>query len=80
MDLKTAIQKVTDDYDFEDDQTRDPVVAVTRTRAEIDHQEVDFWQQDYALDADLASAYHTLLDTGDTQITEALAGITEVLA
>jgi hypothetical protein len=73
MDLKTAIQKITDDYDFEEDATRDPAVAIQNTRSEIDHKEVDFWERDCGLDADLATAYRVVLDANDADIASALA-------
>ena len=73
MDLKAAIQKITDDYDFEEGATRDPAVAIQNTRSEIDHKEAAFWEQDCGLDTDLATAYRVVLGANDADIASALA-------
>lgn len=73
MNLKTAIQKITDDYDVCEGETADPAVAVQEARdlwptRERSHQEVNDW----GLDTDLTTAYHTVIDASDAEITRAL--------
>lgn len=70
MDLKTAIQKTTDDYDTAEGETADPTMVVRHIRGEINHKEIDFWELE---DAALAEAYHTVVDASDAEIAKALA-------
>jgi hypothetical protein len=73
MDLGTAIQKVTDDYDVPEGETADPVTAVRSARElmasaptpERCHAEIDYWELD---DAELAEAYHMVVDASDDDI------------
>jgi Co/Zn/Cd efflux system component len=79
MDLKAAIQKITDEYVTPVGETADPAKVVEEARTLMPsvngcHDEIDYWQLE---DEDLATAYHTVVDARDAEIAAALAEITK---
>jgi hypothetical protein len=69
LNLITAISRVTGNHDWAEDETPDAAEAVRAVRDELDHAEIDYWELD---DAELAAAYHTVIDASAADIAAVL--------
>ena len=72
MDLKTAISKVTDEYDAHnvpDGQTADPGEVAWEVRGALTTAELDSWKE---TDPDVVQAYRVVLGASEDDVTRAL--------
>ncbi|GAA4672535.1 MULTISPECIES: hypothetical protein [Amycolatopsis] len=70
MDLKTAIQKITDEYVVPEGQTADPGEVTWEARGALTVDELDSWQGKVA--PDVIEAYRTVLGASADDVTRAL--------
>jgi hypothetical protein len=77
MDLKSAVQMITDDYPVPDGQSADPTEVVWEVRGSQTPQELDSWTD---TDPELVVAYRHVLIATNNEITAVLAEITQAPA
>jgi hypothetical protein len=71
MDLKTAIQKITDEYVVPEGHTADPGEVAWEVRGALTTAELASWRG--KVDSDVIEAYRVVLDASEDQVTTALA-------
>lgn len=69
MDLKAAIQKITDEYLVPAGQTADPDEVAWEVRGALTSQEIKSWN----VAPDLVEAYRTVLDASEADVIRAVA-------